>query len=138
MYTTEEALGRLLLLHCEQGKPIHSFDWRDYVAQRSAGLRVAQQWFVPDAAVHKIAEDIVQHAAFIHVVVQEKSHKRGSAALEWSGYQLQKGEGRAPSMLLAPFEPRLTKEESAVRLALEASRFRIRWDFLANRKVQNP
>ena len=102
------------------------------------GAGLPQQWFAPGPEVRTLADEITRHAVYVEVVVAEKAHKRGAVALHWTGYQLLKGECRVASMLLAPFEPRVSREESALRLALEAQRFRVRWDFLAARGDAGP
>jgi hypothetical protein len=143
VYTAEEAFGRLLLFHCS----IHSvadahvsFDWRSYVLAKQAGDELdGTSAFTPDAEVLKVYTEVLTHGLFVKVVVRNlvvRGSRDGRVTADrWRGYQLQKACGSFSDFVLAPFEARVTREECALRLALESCRHRVRWDFFAARET---
>jgi hypothetical protein len=139
MYTEHELLGRVLLFHCTMGFPAATFDWRDYVGRRArteASRPVA--WFIPDEAVQRVASEVLEAGLFVpaSTVSQWFRKKQPSSCVRvrWTGFKLKARPLTSQTFALDPFEARVTKEESAVRLALEAQRLGVRWDDLAVRQ----
>ncbi len=97
----------------------------------------SQALFAPDSVVAAVAADIVEHAVFEQATALNRwrrpSRAFAVAGRAWLGIRLRKGGCKVADLVLDPFAVRLTREESALRLALEATHLRVRWDFIAVR-----
>ena len=86
--------------------------------------------------------DILAHAVFEQATSWNRwrrpSRAFAVAGRAWVGIRIRKGACKVADLLLDPFAVRLTREESAMRLALEATRLRVRWDFIAARDPRLP
>lgn len=125
-------------MHCSQGKAVSDFCWSDYTDSRASATQTSSALFRPDDELAKVFDDILLHAVFDQVSVGNRWRRPRRVSLvaahAWVGYRLRKGSCRMSGLLLDPFAVRLTREESAMRLALEAQRWRVRWDVIAIRE----
>ena len=84
-----------------------------------------------------MVKHILEHAVFERATSWNRwrrpSRAFAVAGRAWVGVRVRKGGCKVDDLLLDPFAVRLTREESAMRLALEATRLRVRWDFIAAR-----
>jgi hypothetical protein len=128
-------LGQLMLYHLHLGRSAASFSWSAYLGERCR-LESPRQvaWFVPEDSTCAIAADVVQFGVFREVTARKRITGADTSvvAKRWTAIQLQRVEC-STELVLAPFDARVTKEESAVRLALEAQRLGVTWDSLAAR-----
>lgn len=138
LYTAHEGFSRLLMIHAGQGGDIASFNWRDYVgARKGASLQPEHTWYVPTPQVSAVAKQILEQGAFDKVTVNNRGMRkesRGSVvrAQRWTGFRLRKAAGNRDKLVaLAPFEVRASREESAMRLAIEADASGRSWRQLA-------
>lgn len=139
MYTEQELLGRVLLFHCITGRPVATFDWRVYIGRR-ARLQSsrASVWFVPDESVQRVAREVLEAGLFVAAPATAqwfRDQPNSGACLRWTGFKLQPRSHTTYTFVLSPFEVRVTKAESAVRLALEAQQLGVCWDTLAAKKA---
>jgi hypothetical protein len=123
-YTAEEAFAKVVFMHLMTGLPPDKFGWRSFVkasAVPARGATRAAEFFAPSEAQLRLAAHIVAEATFV---------KRQGSLCGWPyvGYQLQPKPGaRKGEFALKPFDLRFTKEESALRLALEVSGSHLSW-----------
>ena len=128
LYTAHEGFYRLLMIHAGHGGDASTFDWCQYAtAQKGAGGQRAHAWYRPSREVEVVAQQILERAAFDKVTVKNRGMRNESRwsvirSHRWTGYRLRKS-GSNPDKLpaLAPFEVRVSREESALRLAIEAT-----------------
>ncbi len=126
-------------MHCSQGKAATDFSWREYTDWHvSTSNPASRAFFSPDKDLQVVVADILENAAFEQATARNRwrrpSRSFAVAGHAWVGYRLRKGTCKLAGLLLEPFSVRLTREESAMRLALEATRWRVRWDLLAARR----
>lgn len=144
VYSSAEAFARIMVQHAILGGDPSSFNWCEY-ATRMKRTAKSPTWFQLEPSMQMVVDDILQFASFDQVAVSgyPTNQRRTSiiarrvGAPLWMAFKLQHGLVRPKQFMLAPFEARGSREESAVRLALEAQRLRVPWDALAVRKVQD-
>lgn len=126
-----------MMIHASQGGEAASFDWRRYSAERvSRGRQPVDSWFTPTASVQRAVDDILARGVFEKVTIKNRGLREGSRgsvvrAKRWTGYRLQKAATTRHKLSLAPFDVRVSREESAVRLAVEADETGKPWYRLA-------
>ncbi len=126
LYTAHEGFGRLMMIHASHGGQAATFEWRRYAAERvGRGRQPVDSWYAPPAAVQLVAQDVLARGLFEKVTLKNRGNREGSRrsvvrSSRWTGYRVQKVAGTRHKLSLAPFDARVSREESALRLALEA------------------
>jgi hypothetical protein len=141
VYTATEAFTRILLQHAMLGRDPISLNWCEYATRKKRADTTAS-WFTLEPATQMVVDNILKFAVFDQIVVfgyptnqrRTSTMARGAGAQPWMAYKLRSGQLRPKYYMLAPFEARGSREESATRLALEAQRLGVPWNALAVRQ----
>ena len=138
MYTATEGFARLLMMHVACGDDPSAFQWRDWVSPAAEMEPVSRAGiFQPSPELAATAAEIVSEAVF--TTVQKSNPNKNSVGTgsaqpsRYVGFQLKRRQGGTTGyqFRLSPFAVRLTREESALRLALDAGAAGVHWGLLA-------